>query len=226
MANPATHSEVGDMLFSMRRIAGEANPDGSEQTRGGGVAKLVLTPQFRVSKPEVLKLRPEDAVHRATSEAGAQPLLVLSNQSAVKASHRLDVSELTAKIAALETAIAKTVDQWEPDGAGRDAYAGTQPPELSWQEDVELDARGNPIRSDVVPGNAAAREGTANSASDLSAVEEALEKQVIDEEVLRSIVVEIVRSELQGALGERITRNVRKLVRREIHRVLVAKSPE
>jgi len=29
-----------------------------------------------------------------------------------------------------------------------------------------------------------------------------------------------VRSELQGALGERITRNVRKLVRREIYRVL------
>ena len=34
------------------------------------------------------------------------------------------------------------------------------------------------------------------------------------------MVTEIVRSELQGALGERITRNVRKLVRREIYRVL------
>ena len=44
--------------------------------------------------------------------------------------------------------------------------------------------------------------------------------QVIDEEALRDLVVEIVREELQGALGERITRNVRKLVRREIHRVL------
>jgi len=42
----------------------------------------------------------------------------------------------------------------------------------------------------------------------------------IDEEALRQLVVEIVRDELQGKLGERITRNVRKMVRREIHRAL------
>jgi hypothetical protein len=45
---------------------------------------------------------------------------------------------------------------------------------------------------------------------------------VLDEEALRELVAEIVRQELQGALGERITRNVRKLVRREIHRALSA----
>lgn len=44
----------------------------------------------------------------------------------------------------------------------------------------------------------------------------------IDEEMLRDLVVDIVRQELQGALGERITRNVRKLVRREIHRMLIS----
>lgn len=44
----------------------------------------------------------------------------------------------------------------------------------------------------------------------------------IDEAMLREMVSDIVRQELQGALGERITRNVRKLVRREIHRALAA----
>ena len=44
----------------------------------------------------------------------------------------------------------------------------------------------------------------------------------IDEAMLREMVADIVRQELQGALGERITRNVRKLVRREIHRALAA----
>lgn len=43
---------------------------------------------------------------------------------------------------------------------------------------------------------------------------------LIDEEMLRQLVIEVVRQELQGTLGERITRNVRKLVRREIYRVL------
>lgn len=46
------------------------------------------------------------------------------------------------------------------------------------------------------------------------------EAQEIDEDTLRDMVSEIVREELQGALGERITRNVRKLVRREIMRAL------
>lgn len=44
----------------------------------------------------------------------------------------------------------------------------------------------------------------------------------LDEAMMRDLVGEIVRQELQGALGERITRNVRKLVRREIHRALAA----
>ena len=48
----------------------------------------------------------------------------------------------------------------------------------------------------------------------------------MDEESLRELVADIVRQELQGALGERITRNVRKLVRREIHRALTAQELE
>lgn len=49
---------------------------------------------------------------------------------------------------------------------------------------------------------------------------------LIDEEMLRDLVTEVVRGELQGALGERITRNVRKLVRREVSRALAARDLE
>ncbi len=41
-----------------------------------------------------------------------------------------------------------------------------------------------------------------------------------DEELLRELVLQVLRQELQGALGERITHNVRRLVRREINRIL------
>lgn len=41
-----------------------------------------------------------------------------------------------------------------------------------------------------------------------------------DEEVLRDLVRDLIREELAGALGERITRNVRKLVRTEIARAM------
>jgi hypothetical protein len=44
-----------------------------------------------------------------------------------------------------------------------------------------------------------------------------------DETVLRDLVRDLIREELSGALGERITRNVRKLVRAEINRALTAR---
>lgn len=47
-----------------------------------------------------------------------------------------------------------------------------------------------------------------------------------DEEMLRDLVRDIIREELQGALGERITRNVRKLVRSEIARALAVRDFE
>jgi hypothetical protein len=46
---------------------------------------------------------------------------------------------------------------------------------------------------------------------------------VLDEAALQEIVRQMIREELQGTLGERITRNVRKLVRAEINRALMAR---
>ncbi len=46
----------------------------------------------------------------------------------------------------------------------------------------------------------------------------------IDQDVLREMISEVVREELQGEMGERITRNIRKLVRREINNALSSKS--
>ncbi|TAG26869.1 MAG: hypothetical protein EAZ40_04275, partial [Rhodobacterales bacterium] len=47
---------------------------------------------------------------------------------------------------------------------------------------------------------------------------------VLDEAALNEIVRALIREELQGVLGERITQNVRKLVRAEINRALTARS--
>ena len=46
----------------------------------------------------------------------------------------------------------------------------------------------------------------------------------IDEDLLQALVRDLIRDELHGALGERITRNVRKLVRAEINRALASRS--
>ena len=163
---------------------------------------------------------------------------------------RSSAQELTAKIAALEKVIARTPDQWEPDGAGEDDYAGTAVETLQWEDSVDLDGSGNPIRDAEPEASEAAREvepqdievGDVDGdtvqidsvvvehndtpedpllqAEEDSADVFAADEAVLDEEALRELVGDIVRQELQGGLGERITRNVRKLVRREIQRAL------
>jgi hypothetical protein len=66
--------------------------------------------------------------------------------------------------------------------------------------------------------------------ADASAFQEPMdytdEDSFVDEETLREMVSDMVRSELQGELGDRITRNVRKLVRREIHRAMASRDFE
>ena len=47
-----------------------------------------------------------------------------------------------------------------------------------------------------------------------------------DEDVLRELVRDMLREELAGKMGERITRNIRKLVRAEIARALAAQEFE
>ena len=49
---------------------------------------------------------------------------------------------------------------------------------------------------------------------------------ILDDDTLRDLVAQMVREELQGELGDRITRNVRKLVRREIQRALASREFE
>lgn len=184
---------------------------------------------------------------------------------------------LSAKIAALETAIGGINQQWEPDDAGTDAYSGTDAPAMDWEDDHDpLDAKGRPLRMAGVdlddrieeanfeadlddgvdaPDDSETGDNVADAAmedadaqldemperadpvgifrdpdTDYTNAERdahfAQEDQLIDEDTLRELISEVVRAELQGVLGERITRNVRKLVRREINRALAAQDLE
>lgn len=158
------------------------------------------------------------------------------------------VSAVVQKIAELEAKVGRSEEQWEPDGLSRDPYAGTNIETLEWKDhlegepeetldwpvaDTEASPRQRAEHEDGRSGQAQSEKpadmdaerlveetATAETIEQVEAL--AGEENFLDEESLRELVAEIVRSELQGALGERITRNVRKLVRREIHRALSA----
>ena len=142
------------------------------------------------------------------------------------------VSAVVQKIAELEAKVARSTGQWEPDGASSDPYAGTNIETLEWQDHTEEVGAEAEVEADPAPQtedetdagfDAAALAEEAVTRATMDALgDDAAEESYLDEESLRELVADIVRSELQGALGERITRNVRKLVRREIQRALAA----
>ncbi len=85
--------------------------------------------------------------------------------------------------------------------------------------DAEADAEDTPTDEDEMVLDAMSDEAEGD-ASLFALTDE--DDGVLDEETLREIVVDVVREELQGVLGQRITRNVRKLVRREVRLALAA----
>ncbi len=82
-------------------------------------------------------------------------------------------------------------------------------------------AGGSEATAEGAAGASGEREGEAATAG--SAVDAG---EALDREALRPLVAALVREELMGELGDRITRNVRKLVRREINRILASRDFE
>jgi hypothetical protein len=132
---------------------------------------------------------------------------------------------LEAKIAELEAVIGETKDEWEPNG-DEEPTSGYH----DWEDaDDEAEEPSIMVEEDFQDVEAAAGFDDIEADEDDVAIGDlglGNDDAVIDEDMLRDLVSEIVRQELQGALGERITRNVRKLVRREIQRALTVKDFE
>lgn len=120
---------------------------------------------------------------------------------------------LESKIARLERLIGTQDNGWEPESedAPQPDLAAPLAETIEWQ-DADADPDDAQDELTVTPAISTPVVGGGDTEGEA----------VLDEEALRGMVAAIVREELQGALGERITRNVRKLVRREIHRALAS----
>ncbi len=198
----------------------EAHADPDSDAPDAGTPEDVLTDAEPVSEVEPLQLVPELA-----AEPQPETGFVFGSMRGADAGKE----PLSAKIEALETVVGNADEQWEPDGVGGDDYSGTPVETLTWEDHTEDDSEAaKSEQSSAEPVSATTVDDT-DSAFEDPEVDQGLDADVIasdetimDEESLRELVSDIVREELQGALGERITRNVRKLVRREIHRAMTA----
>lgn len=137
------------------------------------------------------------------------------------------IEALTAKIALLEAELARSRMSAVPRPDAAEDYDPDEPPEEPTGAGWVTDETEDDIPAELTEDDARAEaEAALREAQEANADLFGTGQNLLDEDSLRELVADIVREELQGALGERITRNVRKLVRREIQRAFAAQDLE
>lgn len=224
MSDETSRSGYDEILSSVRKIVSTEMDAAADSAAG----KLLLTPALRVDE---------------ASEAGATPTQNTSER---------DYPTLEERIADLEEAVSAEPSDWEPDGSEDQTEHKPEGVVLPLRPDpVDLPADNFEIEDDLEtvsddlpqadndqgpskPDAPEPREpvaaplatfrhrapGSPNASTSPFSEDDAT---LLDEAGLRDLVADIVREELQGGLGERITRNVRKLVRAEIQRAFAAR---
>lgn len=216
MSEPGKQIEIEDVLSSIRRLLSQ---DNSAAAPVKAVVRPVPVPE---PAPEpVAEAAPE--VEAASDAAGDVDLLLLTPAQRIAPAPEAplvletplvvpedlgeELSRLESSLAQMQAAVAENGGEFEPE------------------EGDPFEADGDEL-AELVAGNVAPEPPFDEDQSDSLFADEMAIASSIDEDALRDLVTEIIRQELQGALGERITRNVRKLVRREIQRVLVSRDFE
>jgi len=249
MSEPLSSTEIEDVLSSIRRLVSE-DMRPLPRPAGAGVAadKLILTPALRVVQEEdadakavfvaAPRLHLTDPVVVAEAEPSALGQVVSSVGAAVDAqpddweaeigdvqpaadfaaeSWGFPAAEAVAEIPAEVVDhfdMAETVPAWAQEDAGEVAEDDAAP---VMQGTIEPD----PVWADAAEASVIAELAEAPEQDEF--LDESLDAGMrFDEDVLRELVRDILREELAGKMGERITRNIRKLVRAEIARSLAA----
>lgn len=224
MSKSARTDEIDALVSSVRDFV--SHKDLQKELPKDTPERLVLTPEqlVREEAAEDTPIEPESPVNAGPSEAAVVDIV-----------HRLRATQPGARegleetIAELEAAVTAQPDEWEADeGESFEdeawAFSAFQTPQddSALTEDVDDATTDEASGMGENPPPAVADDETPDDAS----VENILAVSTADEmaqDVLRAMITEIVHEELTGELGERMTRNVRKLVRREINRVLLSR---
>lgn len=250
MAGSVNSDEVEDVLSSIRRLVAEdSRPLPRPQIVASQPAtdKLLLTPALRVQPVPKLKVVPrvEPATRLPRLHLGAEhevsrvtPDVVATLAQGVDQGQRLDWESETgdpgpdvdgldwssftfarrsqqetfaARVIAAEIAapLSAHVAQglMQPPVPEAPMAVDVEPDSAAWADLAEAEALADLARTDMPE-------------AEVIAGSQQEEDNIFSEQVLRELVRDLIREQLQGDLGERITRNIRKMVRAEISNAL------
>jgi hypothetical protein len=224
MSKSARTDEIDALVSSVRDFV--SHKDLQKDLPQDTPERLVLTPEqlVRENAPEGMAPVPDSSTIAEPPEAAVVDIVHRLRSAKPDA-----VEGLEEKVAELEAAITAQPDEWEADEgeAFEDeawAFSAFQaPPDDSGTPDEmpEPEVDDAPEVGENLPSV----DGENDSPEDdgITNLLAAGTADAVAEEALRAMIIDIVHEELTGELGERMTRNVRKLVRREISRALLGR---
>lgn len=206
MSNPVPFQSRDDVLASIRRLVLEEAP------RSPGPGRLLLTPALRVAPP--------DPVIRETPAEAVEPPAIIAQAVAESVSELLRDHRHPAPADPLDAEPSPflPVDPPEPSAAG--GVAEIASPLSEPQEGQGQDASGDAAEEWQPLTRPAAATALSSRMPGVVPPPPPPPPPALDDDRLRRLIAEVVREELQGELGERMTRNIRRLVRREVFRIL------
>lgn len=214
MSDRLTNLEIEDVLSSIRRLVSqEARPAGAEDAP---VPRLVLTSELRVQPgraPDLLTLA--DPIAPDTLPETARPNAPLHNRAA-EIEQLLPEQDFESETG--DSFPTSSVIDWPRQTVADDVL---EAPFIDTDDDPDGDEalEDAAFEDEVFAQQTAATdvEDILDPVSDEDAFDEPA-AQMLDEATLREIVREVLREELQGPMGNRVTRNLRRLIRSEIAR--------
>lgn len=245
MAEAKSSAEIEDILSSIRRLVSEdlrPAPRAEIVSRMVVAEKLILTPALRVVRPAP---QPVETAPAAPEVGAKKPVTARLHLEAAPAKAPDLVATLTQGVDQQALDWDSETGDPAPDIASLDWSSFTfarRPPQETWAPQPRAAEAAAPAWAQPDPGESIAPvaeapiaedvpgwadEAEAKALADLDAPEaEEIpdsaqeDDNIFSEQVLRELVRDLIREQLQGDLGERITRNIRKLVKAEIARSL------
>ena len=201
-------SDANFLTTAMSRINGLTGGTGAIANPSDTIEAVVAAVGAAVG-PDEWELDGGDPVPQATAWADA-------NWSSDVASGRSDSGAKITGVLHLATNADMAGSGDASGGSGPELEANPEPGQTESGEGALVGAD-----SIVFHERISAEDETSQQASTTDELDETA--GFVSEDLLREIVRDMIRDELQGTLGERITRNVRKLVRAEINRAMASR---
>lgn len=230
MSDTAKMDEIDEVLSSVRKLVSNGDKQAAKPAASTPPNPFLLTPALRVEGAQAeekasptAETAPAPAPEPAPtdSKAAALEAAVTAQSDSWEAEEGESLDPATwAASAFLRQNVAEPVDDAAPAEEAEVAILADDADKVESEQAEAADSAEAVVEDEpeAESSDAPAAEAAGTTAPDPAAV-----LAGIDPDTLRKLVVDILREELAGDMGERMTRNVRKLVRREINRVLVSR---